>query len=90
MEKDVFFIPDKYGDTHYVQMSYETYKRLTEKRGFPIFHDMTVSDLGAFIHNLKLFFREHQVMFQLLIGAEEFGKSFEAMVHTGGENENRD
>lgn len=91
MEKDVFFIPDKYGDALYVLMSYDTYKGLTEKRGFPTFHDMTVADMRAFIHNLKEFFREHQDMFRLLIGAEEFGKSVEAMVHTEGEtDENRD
>ena len=90
MEKDVFFIPDKYGDTHYVLMSYETYKGLTERREFPVFYAMTVSELNALIDNLKLFFREHQDMFQLLIGSEEFGKSVEAMVDTEGENENRD
>ena len=85
MEKDVFFIPDKYGDTLYVLMSYDTYTRVTEKRGFPTFHDMTVADMRAFIHNLTEFVREHQGMFQLLIGAD-----FEAMVDTGGDNENRD
>lgn len=90
MEKDVFFIPDKYGDTHYALMSYETYRRLTERGGFPSFHDMTVSELNGLIDSMRLFFMKHQDMFRLLIGAEEFGKSFEAMAHTEGKDENRD
>lgn len=86
---EVFFIPDKYGNVNHAVMSYETYRNLMEKDS-PGFHEMTVSELNTFIANLRNFFTQHQVMFRLLIGAEEFGKTFESMAHTEEDNEDHD